>query len=587
MQMSSPSGTAYQYESQTQLKLFYINVSQTIAMWTGENAQQHQTTFARTVEMVMMGSQADILWLCEAGCASNGLSESELTPKQVLEGTAMLNNIADIFDDLGPYLVLVRKNTGIEHIDVPELHTFPVSGSDAFQKFVLSRFRIGQSTLVGVVAHVLQGRKAALKNIVNCIKNKGWYHKATVVMGGNFNVHGDVLTKMMQSYQPVDGVAASDEVWRVHESLMALKGDCFAYKGVSDVQDLNIYIGHTYKDNGWHGCLETHDVVAARVTLATFQHEDAGVVAQHIGSAVVDEDVKNDGLQLSAWEQHLLNKVDTFVDHFWKMMDDDAMPLHLTAREKALKKLWSFIFAKVRDDDSTDPRLRSRVEVMRSVKELLDRRAWYDSSYAYESEQLPRILTQQEMQNIMRHWKEEYESTEEQQQMIDRDKEMYYKRSRKEPNLQSRRHGRFCLHIRRTYGNAGVCKCIIQTGRFDEVLLQAIMEALPQEEPNEDEAAAHEKKVRHIRAAHAHRRGRYVTRLVNKDPHAWWKLSHHERQLYYAYKDGTLIKERNESSRACGSGSLFSQEDEETAQVTLERCFTYRTIEQALHIAYS
>ena len=72
---------------------------------------------------------------------------------------------------------------GIEHIDTPELHTFPVSGSHVVQKFVLSRFRIGQSTLVGVVAHVLRERKAALKIIVNCIKNKGWYNKATVVMG--------------------------------------------------------------------------------------------------------------------------------------------------------------------------------------------------------------------------------------------------------------------------------------------------------------------------------------------------------------------------------------------------------------------
>ena len=533
----------------------------------------------------MIGSQADILWLCEVGCPSNGLSESELTPKQVLEGTAVLNNIADVFDYLGPYLILVRKNRGIEHIDLPELHTFPVSGSHVAQTFVLSRFRIAESTLVGVVAHVLRERKAALKNIVHCIKNKGWYNKATVVMGGNFNVHGDVLTKMMQAYQPVDGATASDEVWRVHESLMALQGDCFAYKGASDVQDLEIFIGHTYKDNGWHGCLGTHDVVAARVTMTPFPHKVAGVVGQNIDSTIVDQHVKNDVLQLSVWEQHLLNKVDTFIDHFWKMMDEDAMPCH--AQEKALKKLWGFIFAKVQDNDSTLPRLRSRLEVMRSVKELLDRRASCDASYAHESEQFPRILTGEEMGYIMHHWQEEYESSEKQQEMIHRDEEMARKRSRKDARVYSRRRGRFHLHVNRTHGNVGVCKCIIQSGRFDEVLLQAMMEALPEEEPDEDETTLHEKKVRHVKAAHAHRRGRHVTRRVEENAKEWWKLTHHERTLYYAYKNGTLIEKRNEASRAHGFGSLFNQNDEKSAQLAWDKSFTCRTIVQALPNAHS
>ena len=68
-----------------ELKLAYMNVGQTIDMWTEVQADDHQQKFARTVETVMVGSEIDILWLCEVGSHFRGLSESELTPKQVLQ----------------------------------------------------------------------------------------------------------------------------------------------------------------------------------------------------------------------------------------------------------------------------------------------------------------------------------------------------------------------------------------------------------------------------------------------------------------------------------------------------------------------
>ena len=277
-----------------ELKLAYMNVGQTIDMWTEVQADNHQQKFARTVETVMVGSEIDILWLCEVGSDFRGLSESELTPKQALQRRKKLNDIANIIDNLGPYLILVRKKIGIELVDLIAPHTFPVSQDRVQQCIALSRFQIGQSTLVGAVAHVLEDnqerhnrqervrlRRAFVDRIVKCIKDKSWDKKATVVLGGNFNFYGDELEQVMQMHQPPDGLTAPDEVWRVFRTVMELKGDCFAYKGASRVKTMEISMGLSYKDAGRHGCLQSHDVVAAKVTLTSFVSERTGVVAQH------------------------------------------------------------------------------------------------------------------------------------------------------------------------------------------------------------------------------------------------------------------------------------------------------------------
>ena len=105
--------TSQEHEHEIELKLAYMNVGQTVDMWTGMQADDHQQRFSRTVQTVMVSSEIDILWLCEVGSHPCGLSESELSPKQVLQRNKQLNDVADVIDDLGPYLILVRKNRGI------------------------------------------------------------------------------------------------------------------------------------------------------------------------------------------------------------------------------------------------------------------------------------------------------------------------------------------------------------------------------------------------------------------------------------------------------------------------------------------
>ena len=664
MQVNSISGTRHQQARHIELRLGYINVGQTRDMWTAKNAHEHQARFANTVESVMVGSNLDILWLCEVGHHTHYLSGSQFTPKQVLENRPMLTAVADIIEDLGPYLILVRKNTGIEHLNMHHLEFAHVQGGRTDQKFVLSRFQIGQSTLVGVVAHVPRGtqerghqqrrvmrvRHAVLHRIIECIREKDWYNKATVVIGGDLNLRAHLLNNAMQLYQPDDGNATPEEVWRVHTTEMGLKGDCFAYKAAR-VTDLEIPIGTSYQDADSRGCLDAHDVVAAKVTMTLARNRRTGDVAQltlhtvheqrtevlhadtlpqkysdepssssespynqpssstenlpavvtnssdALSSTTEDHDAgENQGgnhnsiddvNQLSAWEQHLLKKVNMFADMFWEMMEDDDLQVSSAFRERALHKLCKFIFARVQDDSGTLPRVRSRMEVMRSIKSLLQRRWYYDTSYAYEAYHTPRILTKVEMQSLMSYWKDEYESSEEQQEMIRRDKENDKPKNRKDKVASERRHGRFNLHIRRTYGNAAVCRCIIQNGRFDEVLLTAIFQTMNEKEPDEDDSLVREKKVRKMKATNAHRYGRYLANLIQRSSNEWYTFNGRQRCLYYAYWNGTLLKERNAAAKAFGSGSLFDREGEEIAQLTLEKSLSFKATEAICYMADS
>ena len=163
--------------------------------------------------------------------------------------------------------------------------------------------------------------------------------------------------------------------------------------------------------------------------------------------------------------------------------------------------------------------------------------------------------------------------------MIRRDEENDRKRARKDRKSKAHRHSRFLLHIRRTHGNAAVCRCIIQTGRFDRVLFDMMMQSLREnEEFDQDDEAHHANKIKKEQSANAHRLGRQLARRVKKDWDAWYSFSAREKYLYAAYQDGTLTAERNKSAQAFGTGSLFNQQDKEIEQLALKNCFAYRTM---------
>ena len=71
--------------------------------------------------------------------------------------------------------------------------------------------------------------------------------------------------------------------------------------------------------------------------------------------------------------------------------------------------------------------------------------------------------------------------------------------------------------------------------------------------------------------------------MVPGDWNAWWTLSEHEKGLYWAFLDGTLLEERNEAAKAFGHGFVYNEREETIAQTTMESCFTYKTIEQTLY----
>ena len=193
------------------------------------------------------------------------------------------------------------------------------------------------------------------------------------------------------------------------------------------------------------------------------------------------------------------------------------------------------------------------------------------------------------MEFIVNAWRTEYEESEHQQGLIQRDREEDQAVGRSQKKQASRRHGRFNMHLRREYGNQGMCRLIIQCGRFDSVLLEAIEKELQAEEGLEHvqkpDAVLKWKKSQ---AASKHRAGKTIYRKVQEGGTVTWNaLSWSEQGLWYRYNDGTLLKERNEAVGAYGHGAVFSPDEEVILQMATDRCFSLRVLDALCGIKIS
>ena len=193
----------------------------------------------------------------------------------------------------------------------------------------------------------------------------------------------------------------------------------------------------------------------------------------------------------------------------------------------------------------------------------------------------PRTLEKTEMKQLMKDWKEEYEGMETQRNKIAQDYADDQGRKRGDQKRHTARHGRFGLHLRRTYGNAAFCRCIIQTGRFDEKLLISILQAVKEEkeEEDEDKEESEKQKWAKVRACNEFRRGKHVAKTVDANWYAWYNLDPYEIALYWQYKDGSLMQKRNEAAMAFGHGLVHDEREEVIAQLGFEKCFTNRVME--------
>ena len=83
-----------------------------------------------------------------------------------------------------------------------------------------------------------------------------------------------------------------------------------------------------------------------------------------------------------------------------------------------------------------------------------------------------------------------------------------------------------------------------------------------------------------MRATNAYRQGKHVAKLVDQNWDVRWNLSSYQQELYWKYQDGTLLEERNEAAKAFGHGLVYNDREEIIAQLAMEKCFTYRAMEE-------
>ena len=130
------------------------------------------------------------------------------------------------------------------------------------------------------------------------------------------------------------------------------------------------------------------------------------------------------------------------------------------------------------------------------------------------------------METLIRDWKLEYEQEESQQINIERDKDQDKGKSSRTKETHRKRHSRFGLHLRRTYGNQAVCRCILQCGRFDDKLLDCILDTVQEHVAQEDrdEEELTQKKWAKVRATNAFRRGKHLVKLVEQNWNARFEV---------------------------------------------------------------
>ena len=196
----------------------------------------------------------------------------------------------------------------------------------------------------------------------------------------------------------------------------------------------------------------------------------------------------------------------------------------------------------------------------------------------------PHIMTREEMKHIHHVWQEEFFATPEQQDLIARDRAEDEGKPKRQKKTQSRKHSRFNMHIRHTYGNKAVAFLIIRVGRFNADLLDGVAETLLANEGHQDNHTDQPPNPPYLRwmkeqARKRHRAGHAVWRKVCEHSDSWYQLSWNDRDLWYLFNNGTLTKERNDAARKYGYGAVFNEQEDICMVLGAEQSFAERSLD--------
>ena len=188
------------------------------------------------------------------------------------------------------------------------------------------------------------------------------------------------------------------------------------------------------------------------------------------------------------------------------------------------------------------------------------------------------------MKAIYKRWTQEFESDPEQQAKCaeDEDDDLMFQRNKRQKKAQGRKHGRFNLMIRRTYGTKAVAFLVIQMWRFNADLMDGIASTLRDDEGHAlDDPPPDGPYVKWMKevACKRHRAGHAVWRNVANNSVSWSQQSQEQRNLWYRFNDGTLTRARNEAAKKYGYGALFNEQEDVCMVLGEEQSFQQRSMD--------
>ena len=622
-------------------------------MMTGRTANRNSRNFGRVCAKIVEAADADLLFGCEVGGFRQGLRSAGVSLVDILTDSfgqsirfSEITNHVSVWNFGGasqPAVGGASQPAVVRKFGLTE--TFcPPSGRavDAvIERFDVETSGHGRVHLITANMHIVCGKKPpsvatrqrAVTHLKRHLDRLGAPAPNTPVVRLVVGDNNLIAEEARQAFQR----ATDDEpLWKVYESPADLKGDHVAVCG-ADASFVSVAVGKSYKGRGMRN--DSHDVVAVVLSLP-----GASQPGDTKRRRVVVEEISDDGeLPAPRGEQPAADPpaeaeaeaLDESVDYAHSPtplaeddVTDEARALHTEMRDfwdqryeceydkKLLNQLSLLLFKKRKspqpaDEDragapqpssDAETAYASQAETVRAIVSVLQIRQ--DFLARKNIDDLRYVLSEEERGELVRHVRKEYEQTDEQVRLQQRDAEVWRglqstelrstgrrgkggkgkDRGARQPAgkggkaegagtgslnkyVNGQKRKRWHRHLQRICGTKQIWEVLAFSGRFDVRYLTQALHVQSEEEPRAQEpqplmervpASLHHEKAeaiaRHKEGERLNRRWQELERGGATQP-----ARHFTRQqldVLESYESGELLRIRNNAILALGHGRL-------------------------------
>ena len=598
---------------------------------SGKRSSTHCTNFGRVCATIVEDADADLLFACEVGAFRQGLSKAKIHVEDILKKPfgdsvrfAEVNNYLSLWGFGGasqPALVSLHGDTKIYQVPIGRQVDAVIARFDV-QTSGHGRVHVVTGNMHIVCAEhppsVLARQRAVrlLRLHLDGLEAPEVDTPVVRIMVGDNNLNSQQAREALQRH-------ADDEAfWEVFASPADRIGDNVAVCGaVASFRP--IAVGASYLDRGMRN--DSHDAVAVVITLrgasqpaeakkrepafGTFSDSEVSVSRSRSPSPTPTARSEADGKACDETEDEVrAQDLHSEMRKYWEQRYDahyDPKLLHhlsllLFKKRKSAQPAEGDSAGAPQPGSDYDTAFASQAETARAIQSVL--RVRHEFLRSKNIADLRHVLTEAERGELVKRAREEYEQSEHQLALQDRDAEKGKGKGKTPPKgsrgaphptskgskaqgtgkgslakfLKDQRRKRWCRHLQRVCGTKQIWEVLAFSGRFDVDMLRRALHVEPSDEaaepPARDEVSHEQRRRLHHDKAEAIARYNEGERLARHRQElqrrgASQPASHDQevhtftrRQLdvLQKWESGELLSNRNKAILAVGHGRLRS-----------------------------